>query len=154
MKKKAWKIGAAILVLLALVGTAAFFLVRSSPEYALLSVAKDVRTAGVEGLKPHLTDDALELVEKLEGLDGISDSKVMDAVWSFLDMDRLVEMLKAELAQVKWSLDDIEKSAGAAEFSLKFNYDDKLTGVVELDMIRENDVWKISGIGLSDLDRP
>ena len=151
MKRKALKIAAAILLVLAMAGTVAFFLVRSSPEYALWTVAKDVQAEGIEGLKPHLTDDALELVEKL---DKASDNKVLDVVSSILNMDRLMETLKAELAQIEWSLDDVEKSADAAEISLKFNYENKLTGVVELDMVRENGVWKISGIGLSDLDRP
>lgn len=154
MKKKVLKVTAAVLLLLTVAGTAVFFLVRSSPEYALWTMAKDVQSGGVEGLKPHLTGDALELVERLDGISGSKDNKVLDALSSILNVDRLVETMKNELAQMTWSLDDVEKSADAAEFSLKFNYEDKLTGVVELDMVRESGVWKISGIGLSDLDRP
>ena len=154
MKKNRWKVVVTVLLLLAVVGTAAVFAVRGSPEYALWTMAKDVRADGFEGLKPHLTGDALELAEKLDGISQGKDSKVMDALFSVLDLDGIVQTLKDELTQIRWSLDDVERSAHTAEFSLDFNYDNKLTGEVELDMIRENGVWKISDIEISDLDRP
>lgn len=154
MKKKGLKAAAAVILLLAVVGTAAVFLMRGSPEYALWTTAKDVRAGGIEGLRPHLTGDALELLERLDGFSQGKDSKVMDALFSVLDLDGIMETLKTELAQVKWSLDDVEKSANTAEFSLDFNYDNKLTGEVELDMIRTDGQWKISDIEISDLDRP
>ena len=150
MKRKGWKIAAVAVLLFAAIGTTAFFAVRSSPEYALWTMVKDVQTAGVEGLKPHLTGDALELAEKLDGLSG---NKTLDFVLSILDTDRFMDVLKNELMQVEWRLEDIEKSVDTAEVSLKFNYEDKLTGLMELDMARENGVWKISGIGFSNIGR-
>lgn len=151
MKKRRWKAVAAVLLLVAAVGTAAFFALRSSPAYALLLVAGDVKEAGVEGLKPHLTGDALELVEKL---DGAKDNKVMDAISSILDADWVTERLQDQLTQIQWELDDMQRHKGRAEITLEFNYRDRLTGDVEIDMIRENGCWKISGIRLSDLERP
>lgn len=152
MKKRGWKIAVIVFLLLVAIGATGFFAVRNSPEYALLTMAKDVRDAGVEGLKPHLTGQALELVEKLGGK---SDNRFWEVISTILDTDQLVEMMKTELAKVEWKLDDFDKSAHTAEISLRFNYSGKLSGEVELDMLRdENGAWKISEIKLSDLDRP
>ena len=151
LKKGRWKIIAIACLLLVTVGMTVFSVVRGSPEYALLTMAKDVKSTGLEGLKPHLTGDALMLVEKL---DGAKNNKVLDAISSILDTDWFEEKLQDELTQIEWKLDDVERHAGRAEISLEFNYKGKLTGEAELDMLRENGQWKISGIDFFDFERP
>ena len=71
---------------------------------------------------------------------------MLDAISSILDTDWFEEKLQDELTQIEWKLDDVERHAGRAEISLEFNYKGKLTGEAELDMLRENGQWKISGI--------
>ena len=147
MKKEA--LIAAIIFLLFAVVAGAVISIRNSPEYALLTIAKEVETSGVDGLKPYLTGEVLETVEHI---DTLSENKVIGAISSILNAEYYVDLLKTELAQVKWELNDIQKSSGQAQISLGFNYEEKLTGTVDVTMVRENRAWKISEISLPELD--
>lgn len=147
MKKKA--LIAAIIFLLLVVVSGAVISIRNSPEYALLVMVKEVETSGVEGLKPYLTGEVLESVEYI---DTLSENKVIGAISSILNAEYYMDLLKTELTQVRWELNDIQKSSGQAQISLSFNYEEKLTGTVDFTMVRENRAWKISEISLLELD--
>lgn len=147
MKKKA--LIAAIIFLLLVVVFGAVISIRNSPEYALLTIAREVEASGVEGLKPYLTGEVLEKVEQIETL---TENKVVGAISSILNAEHYMERLKTELAKVEWELDDIRKSSGQARISLGFNYEEKLIGTVDFTMVRDNGAWKISEISLPELD--
>lgn len=147
MRKKA--LIAAIIFLLLVVVFGAVISIRNSPEYALLTIAREVEASGVEGLKPYLTGEVLEKVEQIETL---SENTVIGAISSMLNVEYYMDLLKTELAQVKWELNDIQKTSGQAQISLGFNYEEKLTGTVDFTMIREDRDWRISEISLPELD--
>lgn len=107
-------------LLFAVVGAGVVISVRNSPEYALSTIVQDVQASGLEGLKPHLTGEALEAADKI---DALSDNVILDAVSAVLDIDGCIDMLKSELVQVEWSLDDVQKDSGQAQVSLGFNYE-------------------------------
>lgn len=148
MKKKI-SVAVIIFLLLAVVAAGAGISIRNSPEYALLTMAKEVKASGMEGLEPYLTGEVLATVEQI---DTLSENKVVGAISSILNAEHYMERLKTELVQMEWELDDIRKSSGQAQISLGFNYKDTLTGTISLTMVREDGEWKINGISLPQLD--
>lgn len=137
-----------ILLLFAGVGSYAYIKVINSPEYALKTILSDVKENGVEGLTPHLTGNAKELVEKAQAL---SENAFVSSILSFFDTDKYTEVLMQELSKVEWSLGDILKSSDKASVSLDFNYEDTLTGTVTLTLVQEEKEWKINDISFSDM---
>ena len=76
-----------------------------SPEYALLQIAVDVKECGIEGIRPHLTDDAKETFDAILT---ITESKLVREVTSlFTQEDHEDEDEKA----LQWKLKDITKNA-------------------------------------------
>lgn len=117
----------------------------NSPEYALMQVANDIEESGVDGLMPHLTDDAQDMVSAITS---ITENKTVNSILSFLGKDDYTSVLKSNLKDVEWSLDDVLEGDENADIVLGFNYNEKLIGTIEINMIKEDGDWKISGLEL------
>lgn len=117
----------------------------NSPEYALMKIANDVEESGVDGLMPHLTEEAQETVSAITS---ITENKLVDSILAFLGKDDYTGILKSNLKDVEWSLDDVLEGTNRADVVLGFNYNEKLIGTIEINMIKEDGDWKISGLKL------
>lgn len=117
----------------------------NSPEYALMQIAKDVEESDVDGLMPHLTEEAQETVSAITS---ITENKLVNSILNFLGKDDYTGILKSNLQDVEWSLDNVLEGNNRADVVLGFNYNDKLIGTIEINMIKDHGDWKISGLEL------
>lgn len=141
--KKSGIVITVLLILLVLIGIYAAVRVVNSPEYALSQILKDVKAEGLDGLTPHLTESALETVERLNSF---TDNKAVGWVLSLLGKEDYLDTLKADLSKVDWQLDDILKNSKKANVYLDFNYEDQLKGKLNIGMLKENREWKINSL--------
>lgn len=149
MKKVLLIVGAVVAVLAIAITCIGIYAVRS-PEYALLKIVKDVRASGMDGLRPHLTENAQQT---LDAVSLLSDSGLVGAIMDLFAPGDYVGVLKSELQNTQWSLEDISKSGAHAAVTVRFNYDDRLVGTVVLSMLRQDGAWKIDGLELPKFDK-
>ena len=134
-----------IIVIIISVGVYFGVSVINSPEYALMQIAKDVEESGVDGLMPHLTEEAQETVSAITS---ITENKLVNSILNVLGKDDYIGILKSNLQDVEWSLDNVLEGNNRADVVLGFNYNDKLIGTIEINMIKDSGDWKISGLEL------
>lgn len=147
--KKALRIMIPLLLAAAVLGGIFLYGKLHSPEYALLMTGMDIRAQGIEGLKPHLTDEGQAALDSLTAL---SDNGLAAAALSLLGGREAIEKLKTELASVRWDLRDMLKGRDQSRAILHFSYRDKVTGTLTVSMVRESGGWKISGIDFPDFE--
>ncbi|MBQ6934827.1 MAG: hypothetical protein IJN37_10635 [Clostridia bacterium] len=147
--KKVWIILAAVLLIVAIVGGIMWFNFSNSPEYALMNIFKDMNENGAEGLRPHLTAEAQTT---LDNINAFADNKIVNAIVGLLDMKDDITVLKEKLQQTKWDVVDIMKGENNAVAILSFEYDEDLSGTMEISMTKEEKVWKIDDIQLPKLN--
>lgn len=141
--KKTILIITSIVVLLAVVVGGIGLSIVNSPAYALKSMIEDVNASGMEGLNPHLTGKAKEA---LDAVSSVTESDLFNTIIGFINQNDYVGVLKSEIQEIQWEIDDVLTSKENAAVVLSFNYADKLIGTIEISMIREDGKWKIDGI--------
>ncbi|MBR4308126.1 MAG: hypothetical protein IKT58_00880 [Oscillospiraceae bacterium] len=131
----------------------AFTVYMQSPNYALKSTRDDVEEKGIEGLHEHLTQNAKET---LDSFSGDSDNMALSAVAGMGEssdfVTEYVNTMKSEMKEIKWELVGVVKEVNSAIATVRFNCNDTLTGIMELDMVREDGEWKIDGLGFPEFD--
>lgn len=118
---------------------------RWSPEYALHNTAKDIEKDGLDGLKKHLTANAVKTVEGFDS--GIS------AIASAFAGDNPTTALLNKLSECEWTLKELMKGSTSSRAIVGFDYEDKLVGTVELKMVKEDKSWKIDGLSIPKFDK-
>ena len=148
MKKRILAIAAAVVVLAA--GAAGFsaYRVLSAPEYALASIAADMKKSGLDGLEPHLTGDARTAWE-LAGV--IGGAPIVEPLLSALG-EHYADDIRDGLSQIEWELGEVLKGRDRAELTLNFRLPDRVSGSIPLTMVRMDGEWLISEVGLPDLE--
>ena len=118
------------------------FMKRISPEYVVENAIKDMRTSGLEGLKPYLTENAEKKVDTIRSVsNGVSFITGTNKVSVFLD----------RLADCDWTVNDILKGSESAKAVLGFairSGTDEIEGTIQLTMIKEDKEWKIDGVDM------
>lgn len=147
--KKARYIIIAIMILL--IGLSIFIgvSIKNSPEYALMQIAGDIKESGINGLTPYLTKDAQKVVDAVSA---VTENKLISSIIGLFGQSEYAGILKSEIQEIQWDIEDILKSSKHASVILAFNYDDKLIGTIELSMVREDSGWKIDGLELPKFD--
>lgn len=145
MKKQLLAAAAAAVILAAGAGGFAAYTVLSSPEYALAAIAADMRESGLEALGPHLTGSA-QTAWELAG--AIGDTPLLSALG-----ERYADGLRDSLSQIEWSLGEVLKGRDRAEITVQFSVPGRLSGSVPLTMIRLDGKWRISEVGLPDIEQ-
>jgi len=148
--KKALMIIGSIIVVFAIIITCVGFYFIQTPEYALMKISKDIKESGIDGLRPHLTEDAQETFDTVSA---IADNKLVSSIMGLFDKNDYISILKSEIKTVQWNVEDIMKSSDNATVILAFNYDDHLIGTIEISMVRSEDGWKIDGLELPKFDK-
>ena len=123
------------------------FMKKISPEYVIENAIKDVRTSGIEGLKPYLTENAEMKVEKVRSISSGVD---------ILTGSNRISLLSNRLADCEWTVIDILKGSESAKGIVGFRYiteEDDIEGSVELTMIKEDKEWKIDGVEMPKFEK-
>lgn len=139
----------AILIVFAvvlLVGGAAYGVCRhamSTPEYAMTQIVADVNESGLDGLRPHLTASAQETVDKVTA---VTESSLVSTLLDLFSQPDYVGVLKSELQSIEWEVEDIMTGEENASVILHFDYDGRLTGRIDITLLKEDGEWKIDGL--------
>ena len=118
------------------------FMKRISPEYVVEHAITDMRNAGLEGLKPYLTDNAEKNVQTI--------ISVSNGV-SLLTGGNKVSVLFDRLADCEWTVDEILKGSESAKAILGFAIrggTDEIEGTLQLTLIKEDKEWRIDGVDM------
>lgn len=116
------------------------FMKKISPEYVIENAIKDMRTSGLEGLKPYLTENAENKVETIRSVSSGID---------LLTGTNKVSFLINRLADFEWTVQDILKGSESAKGILRFQYETEendIKGTLELTLIKEEKEWRIDGV--------
>ena len=124
------------------IGMALGFMKRISPEYVVEHAITDMRTSGLEGLKPYLTEKAEKSVDTV--------ISVSNGV-SLLTGSNKVSILFNRLAECDWTVVDILKGSESAKAVLGFaiySETDEIVGTIQLTLIKEEKEWRIDGVDM------
>lgn len=145
-----------LVIVLAIVGIVSltiggFFLYKTStPEYALAKTIADVKSFGMNGLKPHLTSDAIEKVETIQDW---TDTLDVSGLLSAITKDSAVSLLKSKMAEVNWTVEDVLRGKNQASVVIGFDYNNSIGGTIEITMIKDGHEWKIDGLNFPIFDK-
>ena len=123
---------------------------RWSPEYALNNAFHDMRESGLDGLKKHLTSNALKTVESFEAISGRPE---VSLITSAIVGRNPVSFLLDKLSECDWTIKDVMKGSERSKGIVGFKYKDNLEGTIDLEMIREDKVWKIDRLASPHFDK-
>lgn len=119
-----------------------------SQEYALNKTIDEIKVDGLAGLKKHFTANALKKVNSMESL---SDLPGVSLLTNTLMGGNAVKVLLEKLSECNWTVKDVMKGSDSSRAILVFNYQGKMTGTVEMKLIKEDKVWKIDDLGNSEV---
>lgn len=148
--KKALLITISIVALIAATIICIGVYVTNTPEYELKEMIDDVNASGMDGLYPHLTGEARATIDAVSS---VTENSIFNTIVGFISQSEYVGVLKSEIQEIQWEIDDVLKSKDNASVILSFNYDDKLVGTIELSMVREDGEWKIDGLEFPEFDK-
>lgn len=121
-----------------------------SPEYAVNKTLDEIKVNGLDGLKKHLTANALKTVNSMESL---SDLPGVSLLTNSLMGGNAVKVFLDKLSECNWTVKEVMKGSDSSRAILGFNYEDKMTGTIELTLIKEDKVWKIDGLELPKFEK-
>ncbi len=123
---------------------------RWSPEYALNNAFHDMHESGLDGLKKHLTSNALKTVESFESISGRPE---ISLITSAIIGNNPVNFLLDKLSECEWTIKDVMKGSKKSKGTVRFKYKESLDGTIDLEMIREDKVWKIDRLASPHFDK-
>ncbi|MDO5456517.1 MAG: hypothetical protein Q4F25_06350 [Eubacteriales bacterium] len=123
---------------------------RWSPEYALNNAFEDMRESGLDGLKKHLTANALKTVE---GFESIASNPGVSLFTTALMGGNAVGVLLNKLSECEWTIKDVMKGSETSKAIVGFDYQDKMVGTIEMKMIKEDKIWKIDNLEMPKFDK-
>ena len=123
---------------------------RWSPEYALNNTIEDIKASGLDGLKKHLTANALKNVQSMEA---IASRPEIALFTSALMGGNAVGVFLEKLSECEWTIRDVMKGSTSSKAILGFDYQDMMTGTLELTMIKEDKIWKIDGLAMPKFEK-
>ena len=123
---------------------------RWSPEYALNNAFHDMHESGLDGLKKHLTSNSLKTVESFESISGRPE---ISLITSAIIGNNPVNFLLDKLSECEWTIKDVMKGSEKSKGTVRFKYKESLDGTIDLEMIREDKVWKIDRLASPHFDK-
>ena len=64
-----------------------------------------------------------------------------------------ISVLLDKLSECDWTIGDVMKGSETSKAVICFDYQDKMTGSIELTMIKEGDIWKIDSLAMPKFDK-
>ena len=123
---------------------------RWSPEYALNNAFEDMNRSGLDGLKKHLTSNAFKSIQSLEAISNRPEISLFTT--AFLG-GSAVSVLLDKLSECEWTIVEVMKGSESSKAIIGFDYQDKMTGTIELTMIKESKKWKIDSLAMPKFDK-
>ena len=123
---------------------------RWSPEYALNKAFDDMRESGLDGLKKHLTSNALKNVESIESISSRPEISLFTK--AFMG-GNAASFLLDKLSECDWTIKDVMKGSESSKAIIGFEYQDLMAGTIELKMIKEGSIWKIDSLAMPKFDK-
>ena len=123
---------------------------RWSPEYALNNAFEDMKASGLDGLKKHLTANALKTVQGFETISGRPEIALLSTA---LMGGNAVSILLGKLSECEWSIKEMMKGSETSKAIVGFNDQDRMVGTIEMTMIKEDKLWKIDGLAMPKFDK-
>lgn len=147
------KVIIAVISILLIAGLAAggyIFYKTTTPEYALYQTMQDIRESGMDGLKAHLTSNAREKADRVTEW---SDNAIVSGLLSLITQQEDISgLLQAGLSDMTWTLQGVTKEGQQAAVAVDFDYQGKMTGSLNITMLREDRQWKIDGVEVENVD--
>lgn len=147
------KVIIAVISILLIAGLAAgvyIFYKTTTPEYALYQTMQDIRESGMDGLKAHLTSNAREKADRVTEW---SDNAIVSGLLSLITQQEDISgLLQAGLSDMTWTLQGVTKDGQQATVTVDFDYQGKMTGSLNITMLREERQWKIDGVEVENVD--
>lgn len=119
-----------------------------SPEYAIARIVADVQSDGIDGLMPHLTEDAAHTVNSVKK---IVENPIVSGLTNLLAEDK-VSFLKENIKDISWDVSDLLKGKNETDIVLGFKYRTIISGSIKIILIDEDGEWKIDGISVPSFD--
>lgn len=150
MKKKCL-LGGIIAFLIVVIGFGLYALdLISSPEYTLKQAIDSVHQNGIAGLEAYTTEEAWNTVSNVTNIAGtgmtylsvLGGNTALDQVRVFLD----------KCSEVEWKLKDVMKGKTESAVVLAFNYQEQITGSIEVKMQKVRGKWKICSLSIPTFD--
>ena len=147
------KVIIAVISILLIAGLAAggyIFYKTTTPEYALYQTMQDIRESGMDGLKAHLTSNAREKADRVTEW---SDNAIVSGLLSLITQQEDISgLLQSGLSDMTWTLQGVTKEGQQATVTVDFDYQGKMTGSLNIMMLREDRQWKIDGVEVENVD--
>ncbi|MBR2548138.1 MAG: hypothetical protein IKF07_08110 [Eubacterium sp.] len=105
---------------------------------------------GLDGLKKHLTSNALKNVESMES---IANTPGVSMLTNAIMGGNTISVFLDNLSECDWTINDIMKGSETSKAIIGFDYQDMMTGTIEMTLIREEKIWKIDGLGMPKFDK-
>lgn len=86
------------------------------------------------------------LPANLESFESLSSNSGIDLLTSALIGGNAMSVLLDKLSECTWTVKDLMKGSETSKAIVGFDYEDKLVGTIELDMIKEGKIWKIDNL--------
>lgn len=133
-----------ILLALALIGGGVVWYITNLPEYALIKMCEEVKISGFSAVEAHLTEDANK---KIDPIRKITSNTIVSSILSFLSSENDYASILIEKAkEIEWTVGDILKNQRKASVTIGFNYDDKMIGKIDLELLKIEGEWKINDL--------
>ena len=104
----------------------------------------------MDGLKKHLTANALKTVTGFESITGRPEVSLFTTALLGGDATKL---LLERLSECDWTIKDVMKGSESSRAIVGFDYHDMMVGTIGLNMIKEEKLWKIDGLGTPKFEK-
>ena len=140
----------AIVFVMITVTISVFLYVRSTPEYALVKIVEQVKKDDFEAVENNLTD---EVYSKIEPIISISKNNIINSIVSLFTDDNYTNILVEKAIEIEWSVGDIIKNKRKASVTIGFDYEGKLQGTIDLELVKVEKKWKINNLYNLQIDK-
>ncbi len=119
----------------------------ASPEYALIRIALDIKSSGVDGVRGHMTDKARMLFDTAVA---VSEQEYVAAFIDLFNKDDYMRVMKAHLPDLEWKVEGIRKDGLKTHVILSFVYKDDYAGKADIILVKNDGGWKIGEFAIPE----
>ena len=141
--KKILIITMCIVVAIVLVAGCCVLYVVNTPEYALAKICEQAKESGFDAVLPNLTEEAYE---KVEPIIVIAKNDIVQSIIAYFSDSDIASVLIDKTRDIEWSVGDVLKNQEKASVTISFSYEDKISGSIDLELLKKDGEWKINDL--------
>ncbi len=142
MKKVLISVLCVVIALILIAGCGVLYVI-NTPEYALKKICADIRGTGFDAVMPNLTDEAYK---KVEPIIKIVNNNIVKSILSLISDNDYASVLIEKAREVEWTVGDVLKNNKKASVTIGFNYNEQITGSIDLELLKIDGNWKINNL--------